>query len=302
MINQTKALKLIKIYEYVCEKYEIELKYICERFSNNNNPEFTDQEVLTIYLFSIYEEQKIKLTQMYNFTKDYLLSWFPKITSYVAFTTRLNRLSEAIKRLCSITIEAFLPEEFSSEISVLDSMPIITCSGKRTGNVAPELTDKSFCSTKNLWYYGVKLHSLSFYNQGNLPYPESIIISKASENDLNVFKENWAKIANRKFFGDKIYCDTDFFERLYSEKKSIMFTPIKGIKGKHEALKQRDCAYENLFSRAVSSVRQPIESFFNWINQKTQIQNASNVRSVNGLIVHIFGKLTACFLKPILNP
>jgi hypothetical protein len=302
MINQTKALKLIKIYEYVCEKYEIELKYICERFSNNNNPEFTDQEVITIYLFSIYEEQKFKLKQMYNFTKDYLLSWFPKITSYVAFTTRLNRLSEAIRRLCSITIQEFLPKEFSTEISVLDSMPIITCSGKRMGNVAPELTDKSFCSTKTLWYYGVKLHGLSFYNQGNLPYPESIIISKASENDLNVFKENWAEITNRKFFGDKIYCDTDFFEKLYSEKKSIMFTPIKGIKGKHEALKQRDCAYENLFSRAVSSVRQPIESFFNWINQKTQIQNASNVRSVNGLIVHIFGKLTACFLKPILNP
>jgi hypothetical protein len=35
MINQTKALKLIKIYDYVCKKYEQELKYSCERFSNN---------------------------------------------------------------------------------------------------------------------------------------------------------------------------------------------------------------------------------------------------------------------------
>ena len=302
MINQTKALKLIKIYEYVCEKYEIELKYVCERFSNNNSPEFTDQEVITIYLFSIYEEQKFKLKQMHNFAKDYLLSWFPKITSYVAFTTRLNRLSEAIKRLCSITIEEFIPKECSMQLSLLDSMPIITCSGKRKGNVAQEISDKSFCSTKNLWYYGVKLHGLSFYNKGTLPYPESIVISKASENDLNVFKENWAEISNRKFFGDKIYYDNDFFEKLYSQKKSIMFTPIKGIKGKSEELKQRDCAYENLFSKAVSSIRQPIESFFNWINEKTQIQNASKVRSTNGLLVHIFGKLTACFLKPILNP
>ncbi|MFA5300093.1 MAG: transposase, partial [Lutibacter sp.] len=61
MINQTKALKLIKIYDYVCKKYEQELKYSCERFSNNNQPVFTDQEVITIYLFSIYEEQKFKL-------------------------------------------------------------------------------------------------------------------------------------------------------------------------------------------------------------------------------------------------
>ena len=127
---------------------------------------------------------------MHNFAKDYLLSWFPKITSYVAFTTRLNRLSEAIKRLCNITIEEFIPKECSMQLSLLDSMPIITCGGKRKGNVAQELSDKSFCSTKNLWYYGVKLHGLSFYNKGTLPYPESIIISKASENDLNVFKEN----------------------------------------------------------------------------------------------------------------
>ncbi|MFA5298462.1 MAG: transposase, partial [Lutibacter sp.] len=63
-----------------------------------------------------------------------------------------------------------------------------------------------------------------------------------------------------------------------------------------------DFAYETLFSRAVSTVRQPIESFFNWVNEKTQIQNASKVRSTKGLIVHLFGKLTACFLKPILNP
>jgi len=302
MINQTKALKLIKIYEYVCEKYENELKYVCQRFSNNNCPEFTDQEVITIYLFSIYEEQKFKLKQMYNFAKDYLLCWFPKLTSYVAFTTRLNRLSEALKRLCSITIEEFMPKECSTEFSVLDSMPVITCNGKRKGKVAQELTDKSFNSTKNLWYYGVKIHALNYYNKGRLPYPESIVMSKASENDLVIFKENWATIKNRSFFGDKIYRNESFFNDIFETNNSRMFTPIKGVKGKCEKLKQIDFASERLFSKAVSSIRQPIESFFNWINEKTQIQNASKVRSTNGLIVHIFGKITACFLKPIFNP
>jgi hypothetical protein len=301
MINQTKALKLIKIYDYVCEKYEQELKYHCERFTNSNQPCFTDQEVITIYLFSLYEEQKIKLKQMYNFTKDYLLSWFPKLTSYVAFTNRLNRLASAIKSLCSITIQEFAPKECSTEFSLLDSFPIITCSGKRTGKVAPELTDKSYNSTKNLWYYGVKLHALNFYNKGTLPHPESIVVSKASEGDLTIFKENWAEIRDRKFFGDKIYCSEDFFENLFSENNCTMFTPIKGIKGKAQELKQRDFANEKLFSKAVSTIRQPIESFFNWINEKTGIQNASKIRSTNGLIVHIFGKLTACFLKPIFN-
>ncbi len=301
MINQTKATKLIKIYDYVCQKYEEELKYHCERFTNNNKPEFTDQEVITIYLFSVFEEQKLKLKQMHNFAKDYLLNWFPKLTSYVAFTTRLNRLASAIKALCNITIEAFTSKESSTEMSLLDSMPIITCNGKRKGKVAQELTDKSYNSTKNLWYFGVKLHALNFYNKGTLPYPESIIMSKASENDLAIFKENWSEIRNRKIFGDKIYNNEAFFENLFKENNSIIFTPIKGTKGKNEELKKRDFAYESLYSKAVSTIRQPIESFFNWINEKTQIQNASKVRSSNGLIVHIFGKLTACFLKPIFN-
>lgn len=81
-----------------------------------------------------------------------------------------------------------------------------------------------------------------------------------------------------------------------------MYTPIKGVKGKPEVLKQIDFAYESLFSKAVSTIRQPIESFFNWMNEKTKLQNATKVRSLNGLIVHIFGKLAVCFLKTIFNP
>ena len=302
MINQTKALKLIKIYDYVCNKYEEELKYHCERFSNNKNPDFSDQEVLTIYLFCVHEEQRFQLKQMHNFAKDYLLSWFPKLNSYVAFTSRLNRLSSALQNLCQKIIEEFMPKECFEELSVLDSFPIITCSGKRLGKVATEITDKGYNSTKKFWFYGTKLHTLSFYNRGTLPYPENIVISKASENDLSLFKENWAEIKNRYFFGDKIYHNQDFFENMYRNKNSIMYTPIKGIKGKAKELKQRDFAYETLFSKAVSAIRQPVESLFNWINEKTQIQIASKVRSTKGLIVHIFGKLTACFLTPIFNP
>ena len=43
--------KLVKIYYYVCEKFEEDLQYRCERFCNNKKPKLTDQEILTIYLF-----------------------------------------------------------------------------------------------------------------------------------------------------------------------------------------------------------------------------------------------------------
>ena len=41
-----------------------------------------------------------------------------------------------------------------------DSFPVTTCSHKQSGKVAQELTDKGFCATKNLHYYGVKVHTL----------------------------------------------------------------------------------------------------------------------------------------------
>jgi len=41
MIPEAKELKLISIYLYICDIYDSELKYLCQRFSNNDEPEFT---------------------------------------------------------------------------------------------------------------------------------------------------------------------------------------------------------------------------------------------------------------------
>ncbi|WP_208094399.1 hypothetical protein, partial [Mucilaginibacter agri] len=79
-------------------------------------------------------------------------------------------------------------------------------------------------------------------------------------------------INNRTFFGDKIYNDAEFFKDLAINTNSIMLTPVKGIKGQPEVIKQRDKAANDLFSTAVSTIRQPIESLFNWLITKTDIQ------------------------------
>lgn len=297
MINQEIQIKLTKIYFLICEKYDSGLQYHCQRFSNNKSPEFTDQEVITIYLFCVHVEKRFKLKEMHLFIKRYYLDWFPKLHSYVAFSKRINNLSHVLQLLSESFMEDFIPESCSNKFSLLDSMPIITCSGKRQGKVANEITNKSYCSTKNLYYFGVKLHALAFKNSNQLPHPESIVISKASENDLIVFKENWATIENRTFFGDKIYINKDFFDDLYTQKNSEMLTPIKALKDHPIPLKQWDSAFNFQYSKAVSTVRQPVESFFNWLIEKTDIQRASKVRSYNGLQSHIFGKLAAAFLN-----
>jgi hypothetical protein len=299
MISQVKADKLVKIYFHVCEKFENELKFSCMRFSNNAEPEFTDQETMTIYMFCINLEQRMKIKQIHAFADDYLRSWFPKLPSYAAFNYRLNRLSEVFKQFAGSLLMEYKPEECSGDESLLDSLPIITCSGKRTGKVAREITDKGYCSTKSMYYFGLKLHALAFKHPNKLPFPEQLLITAASENDLNVFKNAWENIEDRTFYGDKIYYNVDYFNTLTTSKNSIMLTPIKGVKNQSDWEKNFDRAYNDLFSKAVSTIRQPIEAFFNWLIEKTDFQRASKTRSTSGLLVHVFGKISAAFISLI---
>lgn len=302
MIPEAKAVKLIEIYFYICERYEKDLKYCCERFSNNNKPELTDQEIMTIYLFAIQEEQRFKVKHIHRFASEYFRSWFPSIGSYQAFNNRVNRLSEAFKKLVEPLLTEFMPEDCCLDQSLLDSMPIITCSGKRIPKVATEIVDKGRCSSKGIYYHGLKLHAVAFRRIGTLPFPEQLHISPASVNDLSVFKAEWAEIFNRTFWGDKIYYNKEFFKELEIKNKTVMLTPVKAIKGQTLQEKQRNKAADDLFSKAVSSVRQPIEAFFNWLIEKTDFQRASKVRSTKGLLVHVFGKIAAAFINLIFNP
>jgi len=299
MISKDKECKLIEIYFYVSEKFEKELKFYNERFSNNSKPDFSDEEVMTVYLYIMHHEQQFKIKHIHRFASEYLRSWFPKLPSYQAFNNRLNRLHTAFRKLTEILLSEFQPEDCCLDQSLLDSMPIITCSGKRTGKVAKELTDKGFNSTKGFYYYGLKLHALGFRRIGKLPHPEQILFTPASVNDLSLYKEAWSKINNRVFYGDKIYIDKDFFINMKNEFDSEMLTPVKGVKGMSDALKNFNKAADDLFSTAVSRVRQPIEALFNWLIEKADIQRASKVRSTKGLLVHIFGRLATAYIHLI---
>ena len=109
-------------------------------------------------------------------------------------------------------------------------MPIITCSGKRTSRVATEITDKGFCSTKGIYYFGLKLHLIGFRRIGKLPHPEQILFTPASVNDVTVFREAWSGFENRTFWGDKIYFVNDLNEHMVKYQNSEILTPIKAVK------------------------------------------------------------------------
>jgi hypothetical protein len=90
-------------------------------------------------------------------------------------------------------------------------------------------------------------------------------------------------------YADKAYI-SETLELLLAGQDSHLSTPVKKKKGEQIGMA------EEIMSTAVSRIRQPIESLFNWIEEKTGIQTASKVRSTQGLLVHVFGKLAAAML------
>ena len=267
-------------------------------------PLFLDQECLCIYLYAINEEGKSSIKSIYDYADRYLRSWFPDLPSYQAFNARINRLSGVFP----VLIERFLGDMPSDcvdfGICLMDSLPIITCSGRRAGKVAPELTTKGYCSTKNQHYYGLKLHGIAFRVRGTLPRPEVFLLSSASEHDLCVLKSCLVSLKNRSFYADKAYANEPFNTYLQQQAQSTIFTPVKLKKGQSQWERAWNKAADDLFSRAVSAIRQPIESLFAWLIRKTDIQRASAVRSTKGLIAHVFGRIAAACLTnvPVLNP
>lgn len=292
-------IQLIALYYHICDCYDKQLRWCCQRHSNNSfEPSFTDEELLTIYIYVMLFEEKYKIKSIWRHATIYLRSWFPALPSYQAFNARLNRLAGVFPGLAEYFLSK-VDRETSEEISLMDSLPIMLCSAKRKAKVARDLSDKGYCSTKGTHYYGVKLHVVARHACNTLPVPEFVNLTPASTHDLTAVRPILHKLAGKALFGDKIYADQSLNEYLQQQDTSI-YTPVKRIKGESELERKRKKAADDLFSKAVSTVRQSIESLFNWFIEKTNMQNGSKIRSEAGLLVHTFGKLAAaCFLMYI---
>ena len=268
-----------------------------QRFSNNSHPSgtITDEELITIYLFCVAYEQQYKIRAMYNHIRNHWYSWFPSLPSYQAFNARLNRLCDGFAVLMMEFFNSLSISEDKLKVLLGDSFPVVTCSHKRQGKVARELTDKGFCATKKLHYYGVKVHMLGLKRQGTLPFPQYVKVTPASIHDLSALRGVLEKIKADSCILDKAYADSELAEKMLQQ-NNILLTPLKDKKGWEAIFKQSEQAFNDLFNKTVATLRQPIESLFNWLNELTQIQNASKVRSSNGLKLHLYGKLAAALM------
>jgi IS5 family transposase len=284
--------KLIELYLLICRLYDTQPVLKQQRLSNNHMPLFTDEELLTIYMFGHLQGQTTG-RRIYDYIRNHWRVWFPALPTYQAFNRRLNELAPDFELLIEHLLKSARWQIQSTDDRLIDSVPVMLARSTRANRarIAPELAETGFCATKQQHYRGVKLHFIAARRSKRLPLPEKIHLSQASQHDLQALREMRPSLPSGcGLFADKAY----FHDETQQDCKERGWFLVASYKRhRHEA----EGNVPTLYNRFVSAIRQPLESLFNWLIQKTDLQNASRVRSSQGLKVHCYGKLAvACLL------
>ena len=281
--NMDWQTQLITLYLFVCEHFDQGLWIHVQRFAPHTDLSFTDEEVVTLYLAGILDKQR-DIRAIHDHARDYWSDWFPRLPGYGAYVRRLNRLADVFP----VLLERLCPEGPPAiAIGLTDSQPVVLAQQSRRfkAKVArQELANSGYCPAKKLYYHGVKIHIVGDHRPGTLPLPRYIGVTPAGMNDGPAVESVAPTLAYRELYADKAY---EYLTR-HANLPFTVLTPIKKEKGQ-----ARLDSADRLYSAAVSRLRQPVESLFNWIQEKTGIECASKVRSFRGLLVHVFARLAA---------
>lgn len=287
--------QLIELYLFVCQIYDTRSNTCFQRASNNCKPQFTDQELVTIWFFAHLNE-KYEKKQIHRFITQYWAQWFPHLPAYQTFCYRLNLLEQTFQSIGAELFTHLNGAQNPEHDHLIDSFPVMLARNGHayTARVARELADVGYCAAKKTHFHGVRLHSIAERHFSRLPSPSQIWLCEASHHDSKAARQQVLELPNTTLIADLAYREAEFEESLKRQNTSLV-TGFKKPKGK-ELTK-----FEKYHNRLVSKFRQPIESLFNWIDEKTHLQTASKVRSADALLIHCWGKLAVAFFLLVFN-
>ena len=181
---------LIQIYLFVCQIYDTCSDTCFQRMSNNSEPLFTDQELLTIWFFA-HLNGFCQKKQMHSFIENYWAAWFPRLPAYQTFVYRLNLLEPSFQTFGKILLTVLHPEPRPEIDRIVDSMPVMLAQqGHSYGaKVAREIANAGFCASKKTRFHGVRLHVIAQREGGRLPKPVHVWLYEASTHDSKAFSE-----------------------------------------------------------------------------------------------------------------
>lgn len=128
---------------------------------------------------------------------------------------------------------------FTSE-KVIDSVPIIVAGTSRSSSakVASQLCSKGFCSSKEQYYYGLKLHVCGIIRPSKMPMPQTSWIIGAANNDLTEARPLFEKIVDSKVYADNIYLDGFIEMQMQQNQNSQLIFPVKKRAANNESCRR----------------------------------------------------------------
>lgn len=268
---------------------QTELSLYTERLSNNRLPYFTDAELFTSAIFPMLMGYPIR-KEGYRYLCRHYPSWFPALPTYEVWNRRLNRDHEALAYLFHLILRHFAPR-VSNEF-IVDTFPVVVCQAQHSyrSMAAKPFVSKGFCAAKKKYYVGAKVEIVTAKRPGQLPIPFGYFIATAKTHDLPLAQDTLTDLSGVVLYGDKAYIDQSFQVQLLDQYTELV-VPIKQRKnGPPVGL------FDQAFNTLHAATRQPVECFVSWINNKTDIQDASRVRSVNGLFASIALKMITALI------
>ena len=146
-----------RIYLFICQRYRGRLAAAAQRQSNNADPTFTDEEVLTIYVFGLIKK-RTTISEIHEYVEDHFSEWFPDLPSYQSYNRRPGRLSAVFAPLVEEALsEVSCPKTRKDVVRIADSMPIMLAKGQRAfqAEVASDrLASVGYCSSKCVSFHG----------------------------------------------------------------------------------------------------------------------------------------------------
>jgi hypothetical protein len=289
-------IQLIQLYVLACHVYDTRSETCFQRLSNNAKPDFTDQELVAIYLFG-HLQGSFEKKAIYKLIDLYWRHYFPNLPAYQTFVARLNLLEQTFQTFGGY-LNDLLAQSRQPELDhIIDSVPVMLARGGHAyrARVAREVANVGYCASKKTYFHGVRLHTIAQRRCGAMPLPTQVWLREGSCHDLQSVREQAIRLPDSALLGDRAFPDPTFQQMLAAQRTTLLAVR-KRPKG------QELSAAQKYYNRLVSRLRQPIESLFNWLIDKTGIQRAGTVRSTEGLMVHCWGKLTVAVYLLVFNP
>ena len=237
---------LTQIFCFVDDLLKQHPGFLQWRNSNNDAPNFSDAEVLTIAVMQpVLEVATLK--QAFRLVADNAAGCFPRLPSYKQWLARLHRLQPHLAALLARTC-GFFAHNGGDEPAVflIDSFPVPVCLPVRHGTVRL-LRDESAAWGKSSkgWFFGFKLHALTHAASGkvvNLIFTPANVEDRAAAHYLT---ENLPP--ESIVVGDLGYRGEQFQREVGAENHVLVLT--------------RDCAPKQQ-KHLLGAVRQAIERTF----------------------------------------